>query len=162
MPSRPARDLHSGIAGLRKGAVMAGIVETWHFRDGEIRMWLPAHGIMCCRSSGDLPEAAASPYLTFLRRIAATAERLQVFDDLEQTLNYHAALRARLSQAMALAGTKIEAAHVLVASKAATLGIQLASPARQKLVAYSSREQFEAALAAAMARTAARLERAVA
>ena len=91
-----------------------------------------------------------SPYITFLRRVAASAERLQVFDDLERTLNYHAALRARLHQATSLVGNKLEATHVLVVSNVATLGIQGPSPMLHKLVAYSSREQFEAALAQAM------------
>jgi hypothetical protein len=125
--------------------------QVWASRGGEIRLWSPAPGVLCCSAKGDIPEELAPPYMAFLQQIAAQPARITAFNDLEFMVNYHTAYRTRITQAHRQLIDRTDGNHILVRSRLVMLGVQAANLVLGNIVAYSTRETYDAALAKVVA-----------
>lgn len=130
--------------------------QIWASRGGEIGLWSPAPGVLCCSAKGDIPEELAPPYVAFLQQIVAQPARIVTFNDLEHMVNYHTAYRTRLTQAHRQIVDRTDANHILVRSRLVMLGVQAANLVLGNIVAYNTRETYDAALAKVLSQRRAR------
>jgi hypothetical protein len=120
--------------------------EIWTCRGGELRLWSPELGVLCCRASGDIPEDLAFPFVASLQQMAVPGVRVVVFTDIASMVNYHTGFRVRVTQVLRQVRDRTDANHVLLGSTLAALGVQVANLVLRNFVLHDTRQTFDAAL----------------
>jgi hypothetical protein len=109
----------------------------------------PKRGVVVVRFEGFATSDVAESILAAIEDQIAKAGTITAFDDWELATGYDPIVRAKLTDWMSANGSRIRATHVLVKSKVVSMGLSVANMilgSRYKIVAYSDRRRWQAAL----------------
>ena len=109
-------------------------------------IWCAAPNVIVCVFKGVLSAQAAARIDEILRRLTATGQKHEIFQDWEGMTDYDGQARVTLTNtAQALRPTN-ERVHLLVRSKTVAMGVRVASAVLTNIVSHLDRASFEAAL----------------
>jgi hypothetical protein len=120
---------------------------------GSIEVWQPAAGVVCSRCRGHAPVGFSETLTHRLDALIKLGMHPVVFDDWEELASYDPLTRVHVTAWTAANADKLSGIHVLLKSKLVAMGVTVANVTlRGSVKAYTSRAEFEAALADTVAR----------
>jgi hypothetical protein len=124
--------------------------ERWTDARGTLEITTVRPGVVLQRFRGHALPPMADAIAERLEHELARFDRIVVFDDWEEATGYESEVRIRLTAWTQRHLDRIPETHILVRSRLLAMGISVANLAvGNKLLAYTSREAFEAMLARA-------------
>ena len=105
---------------------------------------MPQPFVVIVRGKGHAAAHHAHRVIVWRERALASKRPIVLFDDLEEMHSYESEVRLRLTRWIAINRSRIEAVHILMRSKIASMGVTLANLALGGFIrSYTRRDEFE-------------------
>jgi flavin-binding protein dodecin len=128
------------------------VLATWRGPQGAFSLFSPAPRVLVVKLTGVTDQSAAPAIEKALDSAFAADDRLQVFWDLGEHVNYHSDVRVYCTRVLLKHRPHFAALHAYSRSRIVSMGVAVANLAIGGIAQiHTSQEHFDAALSAAVA-----------